>query len=279
MSSIEYAFDLDAYFARIGYEGPSEPTLPVLATLHRLHPAAIPFEAIDVLLGRGVSLAPADIFAKLVTARRGGYCFEQNGLFRLALTSLGFNVSPLIARSWYGRPLDQPRPRTHMALRVEAEGQAWLADVGFSKVTLTAPLRLAEPGPQAHEIWESVRLAPQPNGERRYEILVGDAWRVVYDVAAEPALDVDLEAANWFTSTHPNSVFKSQLMVTRTTDAARYVLVDGLLTVRRPGGAAWSRHFLDADALEACLARDFGLSPEPSWRGFIERAAAASHAT
>ena len=117
MSSIEFAFDLDAYFARIGYAGPRAPTLPVLAALHRLHPAAIPFEAIDVLLGRPISLAPADIFAKLVTGGRGGYCFEQNGLFRLALTALGFGVTPLIARSWYGRPLDQPRPRTHMALR------------------------------------------------------------------------------------------------------------------------------------------------------------------
>jgi N-hydroxyarylamine O-acetyltransferase len=275
MSLIAEGFDLDAYCARIGYVGPRTPTLAVLADLHRLHPAAIPFEGIDVLLGRGVSLATADVAAKLVSARRGGYCFEQNGLLRLALAALGFEARPMIARSWFGRSLDEPRPRTHLALAVTINGEAWLADVGYSGVTLTAPVRLAERGPQRTR-HEPVRLVPLPSGELRYEVEISGAWRPVYDLAPETPLEVDLEAANWFTSTHPASAFRQTLIATRATDAARFVLQDGRLTIYRRG-ASPERRVLDADALEACLAADFGLSPEPAWRDVIETAAAAVH--
>jgi arylamine N-acetyltransferase len=101
---------LDAYFARIGYEGPRTSTLATLRALHELHPAAIPFEAIDVLLERGVDLSPEAVEAKLITARRGGYCFEQNGLFQRVLAALGFEVEPLIARAvWMAPPDAQAR--------------------------------------------------------------------------------------------------------------------------------------------------------------------------
>ena len=93
------AVDLDAYFERIGYGGPWEPTLAVLRELHALHPIAIPFEAIDVLTGDGIDLSPAAVDAKLIHAGRGGYCFEQNSLFGRALRTLGFEVEGLIARS------------------------------------------------------------------------------------------------------------------------------------------------------------------------------------
>ena len=72
--------DLDAYFRRIGYDGPREPTLDVLRAILALHPATIPFEAIDVLLDRGVDVSPAAVDDKLIARRRGGYCYEQNGL-------------------------------------------------------------------------------------------------------------------------------------------------------------------------------------------------------
>ena len=105
--------DLDAYFARIGYDGPRTPTLETLRALHLLHPAAIAFEAIDVLLDRGIDLDPAAVDAKLITAGRGGYCYEQNGLFKRVLTALGFEVEGLIARVQWGAPAETPpRPRT-----------------------------------------------------------------------------------------------------------------------------------------------------------------------
>ena len=90
--------DLDAYCARIGYSGPREPTLETLRALQALHAAAIPFEAIDVQLDRGIDLAPAAIDAKLIGGRRGGYCFEQNNLFMRVLAAVGFSVEGLMGR-------------------------------------------------------------------------------------------------------------------------------------------------------------------------------------
>jgi N-hydroxyarylamine O-acetyltransferase len=265
------AFDLDAYLARIGYAGPREPSLELLRTLHALHPAAIPFEAIDVLLDREIELGSAALQAKLVASGRGGYCFEQNGLFKLALAALGFDVAGLIARSRWGRPLEDIRARTHMALRVRLGGEDWLADVGFSSVMLTAPVRLAERRPQP-TLHEPVRLTPV-DGELRLEVLIADAWRPVYDALPRAQHDQDFVAANWFISTYPASPFKQTLIVSRTTAQARYVLLDNRLTIRQPGREP-ERVRLSADELMRCLARDFGLEAEPAWEAMVEQAVA-----
>src|SRR5271165_2145045 len=137
-------FDLDAYLARIGFDGHREPPLHVLRALHRLHPDAIPFENLDPLLGRPVPLDLGALQAKLVGARRGGYCFEQNALFRAALEAIGFAVTPLIARVvWMAAP-DRPLGgRNHMLLRVDLAEGPYLADVGFGGQLESTPLRLA----------------------------------------------------------------------------------------------------------------------------------------
>jgi N-hydroxyarylamine O-acetyltransferase len=270
MSRIEV--DLGAYFARVGYQGPCEPTLGVLRDLHRLHPAAIPFEAIDVLLGREIALDPATLQAKMIAGGRGGYCFEQNYLLRHVLRAIGFQVDGLIARSLLGRPLEDVRPRTHMALRVRLQDEDWLADVGFSAVTLTAPIRLASFAPQ-DTLFEPVRLRPI-GAELRYEVLIGDEWRPVYDLVPAPQLDIDLQMSNWFVSTHPNSPFRQALVVSRTTPQVRHLLNHNRLTVRRPGHEP-ERRRLSAEEVETCLVRDFGLCAQPSWRPVIERAVVA----
>lgn len=265
------AFDLDAYLARIGYAGPREPNLELLRALHALHPAAIPFEAIDVLLDREIELGSAALQAKLVAGGRGGYCFEQNGLFKLALSALGFDVAGLIARSRWGRPLNDIRARTHMALRVRLGGEDWLADVGYSSAMLTAPVRLGERRPQA-TLHEPVRLTPV-DGELRLEVLIADGWRPLYDAVPRPQHDQDFVAASWFISTYPTSPFKQALIVSRTTPQARYVLVDNQLTVRRPGREP-ERLRLSMDELARCLCRDFGLEAEPAWTALLEQAVA-----
>src|SRR3982751_885916 len=114
-----YVPDLDAYFARIGYAGSRAPTLDTLHAILAAHVRTIPFENLDVLLGRGISLAPADIERKLVRDRRGGYCFEQNGLLLMVLTALGFRATPRSARVRLRHPRDSTPPRTHLFLRVE----------------------------------------------------------------------------------------------------------------------------------------------------------------
>src|SRR5882672_8664858 len=113
------SLDLEAYFARIGYTGSREPSLAALHTISQAHVQSIPFENLDVLLGRGINLDPAAVFKKLVHDRRGGYCFEQNSLFLRVLETLGFRVAPFSARVRWQRPRDFTPPRTHVFLRVE----------------------------------------------------------------------------------------------------------------------------------------------------------------
>jgi N-hydroxyarylamine O-acetyltransferase len=263
--------DLAAYCARVGYDGPLTPTLETLRALQELHPAAIAFEAIDVLLDRGVDIAPAAVDAKLLERRRGGYCYEQNGLFKRVLQAIGFEVEGLIARVNWNSPADAPlRPPSHMALRVTIGGEPWLADVGFGSCVPTAPLRLAsgEPQPTAHEIFRLVSDA----GELQLQALIACSWAPVYRLLPTPLPDTDYELANWYTATHPESHFRHRLIVTRTTPEARHVLLGGRLTVRASDGTT-ERRFLDADEIERELAERFLLPVEPDWRPAIERAA------
>lgn len=264
--------DLDAYCARIGYDGPRTPTLATLRALHELHPAAIPFEAIDVLLGRGVDTAPAAIDAKLIGGRRGGYCHEHNGLFKRVLMAIGFPVESLMARVLLNVPIGKTMPRGHVALRVMVDGAPWLADVGFGGCVATAPLRMDTPEPQRtrHEAFrilpkgDELLLELQPNG--------GGQCLPMYELVRQPQVESDFEMMNWYSATHPESLFRKILMVARVTPQARYTLRDSRLTVRFPGGETEQR-ILDAAEIEQVLADIFGLPVEPAWRPVIARAA------
>lgn len=139
MSEAEF---LDAYLDRIGLRGRLDPTLTTLRAVVAAHVATIPFENIDVLLGRPPKLDLASLQAKMVRGGRGGYCFEQNKLLRAALQALGFAATGLLARVVRGFPADAERVATHMAVRVDLPEGPFLADVGFGNLTPTAPLAL-----------------------------------------------------------------------------------------------------------------------------------------
>jgi N-hydroxyarylamine O-acetyltransferase len=265
--------DLSAYCDRIGYSGPLVPTLETLRQLQERHIAAIPFEAIDVVLDRGIDIAPNAVEAKLIGRRRGGYCFEQNGLFRRVLESVGFDVEGLIARvRWMAPPGSAPRPLTHMALRVTIDGVPWLADVGFGGNVPPAPLRmdLSDAQETRHGAF---RLLPFGGGQL-LQALLADRWEPLYELHPHPAADADYEAGNWFTATHPSSHFRHRLIAARTTPEARYTLLEGRLTVRRAGRDA-EQQWLDADGIADTLRSVFGLPVEEEWRPALERAANA----
>ena len=267
------AVDLSAYFDRIGYHGSAEPNLATLRALTELHPAAIPFEAIDVLLDRGIDISPEAVDAKLIERRRGGYCYEQNGLFARVLRAIGFDVESLASHvRWMAEPGTALPPLTHRVLRVTIDGTPWLADVGFGSCVPTAPLRMdvSDPQPTQHDTFRFVRMGPQ----WLLQALVEDEWRPVYSIAAEPWLENQYEMANWYTSTHPTSHFRHRLIVTRTTPEARHILADGRLTIRRPDGTS-DKRYLDAGEIMAALAEIFLLPVEPEWRALAERAAKA----
>lgn len=268
---MDSTIDLDAYLQRIGYTGPRAPNLDTLRSLHALHPDAIVFEALDVLLGRGVSLDPVAVDAKLIGAGRGGYCFEQNSLFRRALLALGFEVEGLAGRvRWMLPPDAPPTPQTHMALRVTLDGEQWLADVGFGGCVLTEPLRLGATAPQ-HTRHGAFRLIP--SGHRlMLQARLGEAWADTYEISTGPVPDIDYELGNWFTSTHPDSRFRNNLIVARTTAEARYTLLNNRYTVRHVNGDV-QRQVLDAAGIDSTLTGTFRLPVESSWRPVIKKCA------
>jgi N-hydroxyarylamine O-acetyltransferase len=174
--------DLDAYFARIGYPGPRDATLATLHAIARAHVAAIPFENLDVLLGRPIDLALGALEHKLIHARRGGYCFEQNTLLLAVLGALGFAVRPISGRVRYQRPRDFTPARTHVFVRVELD-TPWLVDVGIGAMSPTAALKLELDVPQAtpHEPRRLVR-----EGSLYYhQVQLADAWHDVCEFTLE----------------------------------------------------------------------------------------------
>jgi N-hydroxyarylamine O-acetyltransferase len=266
--------DLDAYFKRIGYTGPWEATLETLRVLQELHLAGIPFEAIDAVLGKAIDISPAAVDAKLIHAGRGGYCFEQNSLFKRVLSALGFQVDILLGRVRWMAPAGSPaRPRTHMALQVTIDGEAWLADVGFGACVPPAPLRMdsRDPQPTRHETFRIIPFG----APLLLQGQLGDVWAPLYEMPREPQLDIDCEVGNWFASTHPSSHFGSELIAARTTPEARFTLLNGRLTIRKPD-VQMERRFLDAPGIEAALRDVFGLPVAADWRPAIERTATAA---
>lgn len=220
--------DLDAYFRRIGYTGDRSPTLETVTALHWHHVRAIPFENLNPLLGRPVVIDPEALQAKLVRGGRGGYCYEQNGLFSQVLTALGFEVTGLAARVLWNQRPEAPIARTHMLLRVEIDGRAYLADVGFGGQTLTGPL-LLEAGIEQSTPHEPYRLVEDAEGFLM-QVLLGGEWRTLYRFDLQPQIPADYEMFNHFVATHPSSSFTSNLVAARPDVGRRYALRNNQLT-------------------------------------------------
>lgn len=244
MTSI-HSFDLDAYLGRIGYRGAVAPTLDTLTEIQARHPAAITFENLDSLTGRVPSLTLADVQRKLVTEGRGGYCFEQNLLLRHVLDAIGFRVSGLGARVLWNTPAGPTPPRSHMVLRVDLDGDAYIADVGFGGMTMTAPIRLTA-GTAQETPHGPYRLVPTEDSHR-LEARIGDQWHPLYVFDQVEQAGTDYEVGNWYVATHPASPFVTTLICARTDAGRRYALRNTELSIHHTVGPS-ERHRLDTPA-------------------------------
>lgn len=249
--------NVDAYFARVGYTGPREPTLAVLRALQLQHLLAVPFENLDVLLGKRISIEPGAIQKKIIQDKRGGYCFEQNSLFRDMLRTLGFAVTPLLARVRWQVPADYRTPLTHMVLRVEAEGRSWLMDVGLGGVGATAPLALDTEAEQATP-HEPRRLIKQSGGIM-HQMRLGADWKDVYEFTLTEPAPMDFELGNWYSCTHPKAIFMNNLVVTLTRRDHRVIIYNCDFTIRHTNGCAETKNIASPDELLALLAEHFNL--------------------
>ncbi|MEE3752375.1 arylamine N-acetyltransferase family protein [Mycobacterium intracellulare] len=252
--------DLGAYFDRIDYRGAAEPNLEVLQDLMTAHTGSIPFENLDPLMGVPVDdLSPEALTDKLVYRRRGGYCYEQNGLMGYVLAEIGFRVRRLAGRVVWMQPPDAPLgAQTHTALAVTFPGSqgSYLVDVGFGGQTLTSPIRF-ETGNAQQTTHEPYRLNDRGDG-LVLQALLRDEWKPLYVFGTQTVPQIDLRVGSWYVSTHPESHFVTALMAAVTTVDARYNLAGRNLTIHRADGSEKIR-LDDAAAVVDVLGDRFGI--------------------
>lgn len=254
---------LQAYLDRIGYSGSLAPSLATLTALKRAHMIAIPFEALDVLLGRGIRLDLDSLQAKLVDARRGGYCYEHATLFAAVLEALGFAVKRHSARVVLFSPLRES-PATHMFVTVDLPEGRYIADPGFGGPACLAPLPLTGEAVGRHRIMRDGALwALEDSGK--------PAW---YSTLAED-YPIDFELGNHYVASHPASPFVQMIMMSRFTENGRVSVMnrDVKITV---AGETRSFQLQGRGDLRALLLEHFGFDlPEvdamrvpaiPEWR-------------
>ena len=219
---------IDEYLARIAYDGPRAPTPEVLRELHQRHLLSVPFENLDIHLGREIVPDETSILDKIVRQRRGGFCYELNGAFAALLRALGFEVELLSARVPRADGTTSPE-FDHMTLLVRAGGERWLADVGFGECFLH-PLRLDERGPQ-----------PDPAGTFTIAQRDGRDWLLSSDekpeylFSLEPHVLADYAGMCRYHQTSPQSTFTQKRLCSLATASGRITLVDGRLLITENG--------------------------------------------
>jgi N-hydroxyarylamine O-acetyltransferase len=246
--------DLDAYLARIDHRGPLDPTRETLSALLLLHMTRIPFENLDVLLGRTPRLDLEALQDKLVTARRGGYCYEHATLFAAVLEHLGFRLALHSARVTGASP-KATTPRTHMLLTVALPSGTVMIDPGFGGIAPRVPVTLD--GAVARHALDEHWLAR--DGEdfilRARVPVRGEVTCWVSTLA--PDFPIDFEMANHFTATWPRSPFTQRLVLRAFTPDGRITIMNRDVTTCR-GDTAETRPLVDRADLRALLVQYFG---------------------
>ncbi|MBT8447016.1 MAG: arylamine N-acetyltransferase, partial [Gammaproteobacteria bacterium] len=192
-------FDAGAYLRRIGLAAAPAQTIDGLIELCRAQALAIPFENFDVLINRPLELTPAGLSAKLVQRRRGGYCFELNGLLLAALRVFGFQARRRLARV---HVTGSPSGRTHQLCIVNCGGIEWLADAGFGGDGLLMPIPM-EPGRIEQQAGEHYRLVTDPLFGTILQIQRGSDWQPLYSFDGSHVTGADIALGHHYTSTHP----------------------------------------------------------------------------
>ncbi len=248
-------FTLDAYLKRIGLTEKPAATRAGLQTLMRAQLYAVPFENADVWHKKMiVSLIPEEIVDKIVTQGRGGYCYEVNGLFCMALEALGFSYTMLAARPRFN--YTERRPKTHMVLRVEAEGEFFLCDLGFGGYGLREPVNLSSLPIEAVQGPDRFRVSLS-QGEYLLQVWLEGAWADLYSFDLNPQEWVDYTLANYFNSTATNTIFTQKRLAILQAPQSRTFLIDNELKRITLEGVSVEQ--VPEEDYNKVLAREFGI--------------------
>ncbi|MCT7368498.1 arylamine N-acetyltransferase family protein [Mycolicibacterium llatzerense] len=261
--------DLDAYLTRIGFDGERHPTAQTLAALHRAHTTSIPFENLEIMLGRPIVLDLDSLHNKLIRHSRGGYCYEHVTVFAAALERLGFRFTALAGRVTLGA--EAVRPRTHALIVVEFDdNRRWLCDVGFGRGPLE-PIELIA-GNEVDQVGWQLRLSRAPLGADT-EVLHPDQWTLWQRSSVDgtvawldrhvftfdPQYPIDYAVGNHFVSTSPRSPFTARPFVQRFAADVQHVLDGTTWTTTNPDGSCSTRHVEISD-VPTLLADTFGVA-------------------
>lgn len=254
-------FDFALYARRIGLaQVPQAGTFDAksLCDLMQAQLRSITFENLDVQAGKVVSLVPEDIVRKIVgadgDAKRGGYCYELNGLFAMALTALQIPYVFVACR-----PMFYPmrRPKTHMALMVTIGTERYLCDLGFGSYGMRAPIALSQVNLLQQQDFDQFRLIAPTPGDYVLQAMIDGNWVSQFGFDLHPAEWIDFMPANYLNSTHPDTVFVQKLLLIRQHAEGRVMLV-GRELKQSVAGVTQSREIKDAELAEV-LRHQFGL--------------------
>jgi N-hydroxyarylamine O-acetyltransferase len=246
---------IDEYLARIGYDGPRDPSAAALRALHERHLCSVPFENLDIHLGRAIVPEETRIVDKVVTRRRGGFCYELNGAFAALLRALGFDVTMLSARVARADGSESPE-FDHMTLLVRIDGTRWLADVGFGECFLH-PLRLDEPGEQRDPAG-TFRVGPRNARDWELTALRDGKWQSEYLFSLEPHVLADYAGMCHYHQTSPLSSFTQKRVCTLATASGRITLRDDRL-IRTERGERREEPIASDAEWRAALGEIFGI--------------------
>lgn len=248
---------LELYFQRIGYGGVPDRTSATLGAIQQAHLDHIPYENLDLLAGVPLSLEEQDLFDKMVVRRRGGYCFEQNGLLYSVLTSLGFPVTQYCGRFIDGEP-QVIQERRHRVLRVEAEDGVFICDVGVYGESPRRPLRFVANQVQTDGIAQYKYLRDDFYGWVECQREHGKDWKWVYGFTQEPWLSYDFVQPSFFCEKNPASLFNTIRKVGIFQGKASLTYIDNVFTVYQEGKIQRREEVPEAQA-GAYLKTYFGL--------------------
>ena len=246
---------LKSYLERIAISEGVSGDLETLKKFTQAHPKHITFENIDSFTGIVPAISTADIFQKLVTEKRGGYCYEQNSLFKEVLQTLGFKMKMHLARVLWSSKDGSETARTHMLLTTDIEGKKYLVDVGFGSMTLTAPIvfNSEQETPNGR-----FRLISLDNNFYRLDVFKNE-WLPIYKFTLEEVQVSDLDMANWYVATGPSSMFNKFLMITRVDEHARYALFNKEFNIRDNKGGKENSEITNKEELQSVLINYFKL--------------------
>lgn len=253
-----------AYLNRIRYQGPATPSADTLRSLHRTHMFAVPFENLDIGLGREIVCDENRFLYKIVEERRGGFCYELNGAFAALLRKLGFRVTLLSARVSVGEGSYGPE-FDHLALRVELE-QDWLADVGFGD-SFVEPLRL-EPDLEQEQFGRRYRLTSIEDGGLCLEANSGEAWKEQYAFTLRPRELSEFAGMCHYHQTSPDSHFTRKQVCSLATPEGR-ITVTGDKMIETAGGVR-KEQGLQENEWPTVLSKKFGIRL-PTAPAFLDR--------